>query len=279
MQQREEANAFPRYINSSSKLLWVCGKGHQWEATPARIKSGSWCVKCKREHAFDHRKLTITEMQELAKKRGGVCLSEEYINSKTPLKWMCGQQHTWEASPISIKRGSWCEKCFRKRLAGLYRSTIEEIQELAAKRGGVCLSKEYVNSRTHLKWKCKYGHTWEASADSIKSGHWCSVCSNNKKLTIEDMRSLAHGMGGKCLSETYRGINAKLLWECAEVHTWEAAPNHIKEGHWCPDCRGGKKLSLEDMHRAAAERGGKCLSSEYQGAFTKLAWECANGHR
>jgi len=42
--------------------------------------------------------------------------------------------------------------------------------------------------------------------------------------------------GGKCLSDTYVNNQTKLLLECAEGHQWEAAPNSIKNGSWCPHC-------------------------------------------
>jgi hypothetical protein len=57
-----------------------------------------------------------------------------------------------------------------------------------------------------------------------------------KKLTIEEMRSIAEERGGKCLSDVYVSANKKLLWECAEGHKWEAVPNSIKIGTWCPHC-------------------------------------------
>lgn len=63
-------------------------------------------------------KYTIEDMQTLAEERGGKCLSENYFNSHTKLIWKCKYGHVWKATPINIKRGSWCplgekkEKCF-----------------------------------------------------------------------------------------------------------------------------------------------------------------------
>ena len=267
------------YANSSTKLLWQCHKGHQWEATPAHIKSGTWCEKCKREHAYDHCKLTIDEMHEIAIQRGGVCLSEKYVNSNTPLEWRCGNGHKWRATPSSIKKGSWCRLCFEKRISLDLKSSIEDMQEIAAKKGGNCLSKEYINSKTSLKWQCKYGHIWKTTPDSIKSGNWCSVCARNKKSSLQEMHTIAQKLGGKCSSDHYFNNQTKLLWECTQGHHWYAKPGHVKDGHWCPECRGSKKLTIEDMHRLAISRGGKCLSDTYINNFTKLKWECSNGHQ
>ncbi len=57
-----------------------------------------------------------------------------------------------------------------------------------------------------------------------------------KKLTIEEMRSIAEERGGKCLSNFYVNSQTKLLWECLKGHQWEATPNGIKSGTWCPYC-------------------------------------------
>ena len=61
------------------------------------------------------KKLRIEEMHNFVSERGGKCLSPEYINNKTKLKWECAEGHTWEAIPYSVKRGSWCRLCSRIR--------------------------------------------------------------------------------------------------------------------------------------------------------------------
>lgn len=39
---------------------------------------------------------------------------------------------------------------------------------------------------------------------------------------------------------------AKLEWICENKHRWEAVPNGIQQGSWCPYCVGGMKLTLEN---------------------------------
>lgn len=98
------------------------------------------------------------------------------------------------------------------------------------------------------------------------------------------MRSIADKRGGKCLSETYINGRVKLLWQCAKGHRWEAEGNSVKHGAWCRKCAAEKRadayrLTLEEMRKLAAARGGKCLSDKYINAHSKLLWECAQGHR
>jgi hypothetical protein len=32
-----------------------------------------------------------------------------------------------------------------------------------------------------------------------------------------------------------------LKWKCARGHVWEAPPDSIQSGRWCPQCRGRKR--------------------------------------
>ncbi|WP_206665130.1 hypothetical protein, partial [Bacillus wiedmannii] len=52
------------------------------------------------------KKISIKDMQELALKRNGTCLSKEYINARTHLLWKChNQEHQpWKATPNTNKR-------------------------------------------------------------------------------------------------------------------------------------------------------------------------------
>ena len=85
------------YINAFTKLRWRCAKRHEWEAAPSSVKRSTWCPYCARKA-----KLTIEEMQEIAKSRGGDCLSKHYINGSTKLHWRCHLGHEWMATPDNI---------------------------------------------------------------------------------------------------------------------------------------------------------------------------------
>jgi hypothetical protein len=113
------------------------------------------------------------------------------------------------------------------------------MHKLARKRGGECLSKNYINARTKLLWKCSQGHKWKAKPNDIQQGYWCPYCAGKIRLTIEIMRQIAQERGGRCLSKKYINNSTKLLWECTEGHKWRAKPNSIQQGTWCPTCSSG----------------------------------------
>jgi len=256
------------YVNSRTKLRWQCKEGHEWDAPPDRITSGSWCMIC-----AGIAPLTIEEMQDIAKVQDGECLSTEYINSSFHLRWKCKAGHEWEASPKNIKKGKWCPHC-----SGNIPLTIEEMQGIAKAQGGECLSNEYINNITKLKWRCSKGHVWKAVPSSIKAGTWCPYCAGNIPLTMEEMHKIANARGGECLSKEYLSAHKKLRWRCSEGHEWEATPRNVKRSTWCPHCAGIIPLTMEEMQGIAEAQGGECLSEEYVNANTKLRWKCKEGH-
>lgn len=261
-----------QYINANTKLKWRCDKGHVWESTPSSVNHGHWCLECS-----GSKKKNIYDMKNIAKMRDGKCLSKEYVNNKTKLKWQCNEGHIWKAVPSSVARGTWCPECSINKSNEANKLTIEEMHSIAQKRRGKCLSSKYINSNTRLSWQCEKGHTWEATPTHVKNGTWCPVCIG-KYQDISDMHKLAEARGGKCLSSKYINNRTKLTWQCEKGHIWEATPHNIKTGYWCPVCGGSKKLNMLHMQRMAENLGGRCISTEYVNARTKLRWQCQEGH-
>ena len=55
------------------------------------------------------------------------------------------------------------------------------MKDIAIKRGGECLSNNYINALSKLEWKCKRGHVWFAKPNDIQSNHWCPYCNGPSK--------------------------------------------------------------------------------------------------
>lgn len=97
-------------VNNSTPVEWQCSKGHRWFARPNNVKNGTWCPYC-----AHNRRFTIDDMEHLAELKGGECLSSSYKNARTKLLWRCDKGHEWMATPASIRAGTWCPICSRKR--------------------------------------------------------------------------------------------------------------------------------------------------------------------
>jgi hypothetical protein len=268
-----------QYLNNHTKLRWRCAAGHEWEADPGRVKIGAWCPYC--AHVA---RLSLNAMVAIAISRGGRCLSTEYINVETPLSWKCEAGHQWIGASASIKRGSWCPSCAHSQ-----RLELKTMQSLARERGGKCLSVRYINNHHPLFWECKRRHRWKATPANVRGGQrkrgtWCLECYNLRRRfrtrdSIEIMKKLARRKGGVCLSKEYINSKSKLVWQCDKGHCWRAVPFPIKIGSWCPVCARNQKLTLGEFHSLAARKGGRCLSHRYTNKETPLRWQCKLGHR
>jgi hypothetical protein len=211
-------------------------------------------------------------MKQIARDRGGACLSRRYDGLLVKLRWRCRRRHEWDATPNTILSGSWCPRC------NLGMPDIDDLRALARERGGACLSNEYVNKSTKLHWRCALGHEWEASPGHVRRGSWCPTCAGLRQ-GIADMQELARAHGGSCESTTYQGNQAPLDWRCAAGHRFSKAPTLVRQGHWCPRCSTRQPVTLERLHAAAAARGGRCLDRKIPRGKMRSVWQCAEGHR
>ena len=228
------------------KLSFRCGFGHQWKTMPDVIKRGFWCPKCARNVVAKKLALSIDDMRAVASQRGGLCLSNTYIDSHHKLTWRCAKGHSWKATGNAIRSAQWCPKCGLARGAEKRRiRTFQKVCTVAKERGGICLSGSYNFNHEKLKFKCSTGHTWQADVFSMLRGAWCPTCARQfngmkRRLTLDEIKKSAEKRGGVCLSENYKNCGEKLLWQCRKGHVWTATVEGIRSGTWCPTCVGKK---------------------------------------
>ncbi len=193
-------------------------------------------------------RLTIQHCHNYAASHGGVCLETVYINQTTKMGWRCAEGHEWRSAFHMRHYNQWCPKC-----AGVAKPTIEECKELAVSRGGICLSTEYINKKTKMKWQCGEGHIWDAAYDNIKNGgHWCPHCAGNIRLTIDDCHELATSRRGKCHSKKYDNNHTKIHWECEFGHHCLSG----KEASGMPKCFMNNPLWIQRRpHRGSPGSG------------------------
>ena len=160
----------------------------------------------------------MTELQELAKSRGGEILSTAYIGAHAKYLWRCAAGHEWQAGAAAVKSGSWCGVC-----AGVAPLTIEQMHAYAESRGGKCLSTVYHNAKVNLIWECSCGHQWEAMPVNIfyKKG-WCPSCSGGAQTKFKSaaaaLADLLTAKGFRLISE-YLGSMDPITIACPAGHT------------------------------------------------------------
>lgn len=96
-----------QYVGSGEKLMFVCKRDHNFSATADNIRAGHWCGLC-----AGNVKLTLEQMQQIAKSKNGKCLSTEYVNSHTYILWECEKKHIFESTPSNVMHSNgWCNLC------------------------------------------------------------------------------------------------------------------------------------------------------------------------
>lgn len=220
--------------------------------------------------------LTIADLQESARQKGGRFLSPSYSTLGAKYEWECAQGHRWFATGSNVRTaGKWCKWC-----AGRASHDLAFLQAHAESKGGSCESATYANMGAKYDWKCGAGHSWSASGSSIIHGKtWCPHCAGNARKTLEDMKVVAAERGGRFLTAMYTNMHSSCEWECAVGHVWMAKPADIIHGeHWCPHCAGNAKKDLGYLKDYAACHDGECLSTTYTNMRTDHLWKCADGH-
>ena len=282
------------YLNNYTHLEFQCKNKHTFFANANNIKTGWWCVYC-----AGNAKLDLDIFQELAKSKGGELLTKVYVNTDSPMEWKCKQGHIFHLPGRIVKnRGKWCPHCASGKMLVLvpkgqkFAYTINDMQKLAAKHQGLCLSKDYKGSSAHLQWQCKNGHKWKAAPAKVQMGTWCKICRYEENaiartLPLSEVKISIAEQGGKLLSTeaSYLQSYPNIQIRCAEGHEWETNIKYINYGSWCPECKYdtiSKKTRLPFSHyqKLVRSKGGKILSGEdeYENSRSTLTIKCKKGH-
>lgn len=198
-----------------------------------------------------HRR-TLGYCQNFAEKRGGKCLSTEYINPDIMMKWKCSAGHVWEQTFNNVRRTKYCYECHS---TSRLKTSIETCKEYAEKQGGKCLSTKYINHRLPLKWECAIGHKWEQGWKNIYRSSFCKMCTNDMPpdyvppdnilpvkipISLAECQDVAFSKGGLCTSDAYINSRADMEWECKLGHKWQASASKVcRKRKWCESCENG----------------------------------------
>ena len=171
---------------------------------------------------------------------------------------------------------------FQQKASYYSRSKLQELREIAQKRGGELLSTVYKSMNVPMRWRCCCGNVWHATGGSVAyGGSWCPDCAGCTIKTIEEMRALAVSKGGRCLSTEYTNTRTSLLWECGEcANKWFSMPMNVQRGTWCPLCAVTKRgeAARESLLAVVAAKGGRLMSAVPKSTKSRVTVQCAIGH-
>jgi hypothetical protein len=199
----------------------------------------------------------IEDVKEILEKRNYKLLTTEYKTQYDKLDVICDKGHLYHPTSKSVRKGSGCGICYNntenRHAAKFKPDKLQDLIQIAKSYGGECLSSEYYNNKTKLKFKCKKGHEWETTSKSIKSGSWCPLCAINftqlnseynnlpindvyKDIKIQKAKDIAEQHGGEFISCNDKNVDM-ITWKCAFNHIWNARFGNVSANDsWCPFC-------------------------------------------
>lgn len=266
----------------TARMRVRCAEGHEWEAKKDNIVSGHWCPHC-----YGNAPLTLAEMQAIAESRGGRCLSDEYANIMSPLRWACAYDHEWVATPNNVKHhGSWCPHCVFNVGEELVRAALEEAfpgktfgrtrrepwmggLELDGFNEELRLAFEY-QGRQHYE-RVPHFHRREGDFQSQqeRDRETAARCEG----AFMSLIVVPYTVG-------FAGIRSYVRKELLDL-AYDIAPAADSDAEFYDRVRAASPASTKQFERAVeviTKKGGVCLSDQYVGYRVPLRIRCGAGH-
>ena len=155
------------YINTTTKLYYICSNGHQHSVTWKDWKMGNRCPYCSNKI-----KKTIEEIRELFEKEDYELLTTEYVNAYSYLDYVCPEGHRHRLRWYNWQNGHRCPIC-----AGQNSATIEQVRKSFNKEGYTLVSDVFINNKVKLQYICPEGHRHSISWLKWCQGRRCRKCS------------------------------------------------------------------------------------------------------
>jgi hypothetical protein len=159
------------------------------------------------------------------------------------------------------------------------RLTYEFVKESFEKEGYELLSREYINSKTKLDYRCPKGHEHSIIWNSWQQGMRCPHLVGKARPTIEFIKLEFAKENYKLLTTEYKNNYTKLEYKCSRGHCGSIRWGNWTQGQRCPHCVSNNiKLTIEFIRFEFAKENYKLLTTEYKNAHQKLEYICSEGH-
>jgi hypothetical protein len=225
------------------------------------------------------RKLTYEFVKSKFEERGYTLLSNEYINSKVKLDYICPEGHEGSITYHSFQRGNGCPICGFERGAASKRIGIATIKKDLESEGYILITKTYKNSASKLECICDRGHRYFTTRKKWVNGHRCPKCSKTAKPSFEEVKNSFESEGYTLLSTEYVNAHTKLKFICSNGHEHSIKWNSWQQGQRCFYCSSRPQPTIEEIAEAFATDSYTLLSTVYTNNHTKLKYKCPYGHK
>ena len=158
------------YVNSRTKIPFICDNGHKHSITRGNWSLGSRCRHC------SYNIPSSRDIRDSFYKEGYIIPEDwEYVNCDTNIPFTCSKGHSHSITRSSWRRGRRCRYC------GHNVPTSEDVRELFLKEGYIIpVEWEYVNNHTNIPFTCSKGHSHNITRGNWSLGTRCVYCGRAK---------------------------------------------------------------------------------------------------
>ena len=257
------------YINSKSRLEYICPKGHRGTITFGSFQMGRGCKVCGVERATkknisilnreaSKRRIPIDKIRAEFEEYGFQLLSNLYKNVQTPLEYICPKGHKGITNYKSFHKHHGCSQCANEAVGEKVwknrRKTLEDVKKESVGRSEEILKSFYRNGRHYITFRCSEGHIRTVTYNSFKRGSGCKICAqrlNGRKridiTAIYDNLSIDGYVVLENLEKTYKTNKTKLKLKCPNNHVFYMRFNDFQQGHRCPICSNRNSKAEQEI--------------------------------
>jgi len=266
------------YKNMDSKLTVKCQNGHVIQIRFSQIKRGDNCSYCS-----GNRKFTYEEIYNYFKDHGCELLEKEYINSQTPMRYICSCGNITKIRFDDFKKGKRCKKCSSNKLSKKFSHSYDFVKKYIEDQGYELLSNSYKNNEQKLVIKCPNGHVYESTFQNFKAEYRCTKCKGNKKYFLDEVKQIFSDAGCVLLEGKYVNAHTKMKYVCQCGNISYITLARFKRGQRCQKCKAKQlaeqyKLDYDFVKKYIESNKYNLISKEYVNAHKKLHLKCDNGH-
>lgn len=183
------------YVNSQAYMRFVCKCGSESATTLSLFIRGRRCLNCRSARRAATRRQPIEKIRELFALDGYTLLSEEYVNTSTPVKFRCPNGHEHQITVDNWKRGKQrCRLCYQESNVG----------------------------ENHPNWV--HDRVEKQKFDSIRS-RCCSMLHNTLNATKQAKNGKTYTLLGYNAKELYDHLSSFPNWKSLQKYKWHV--DHI----------------------------------------------------
>lgn len=162
--------------------------------------------------------------------------------------------------------------------------TLEYIKQYFEERGCELLEKEYIDSKSKLRYRCDCGNISEIILYKFQQGRRCNNCSTRRRYDFDYVRNYFKQQKCELLENSYKNLISKLEYRCHCGKISKITFRDFRDGKRCKNC-GIQKSSETRKHtfRYVQDyfKQQKCelLESSYTGNKRKIKFLCICGKK